>query len=253
MTVGDSELRISVLTALLVMLPLGPVRGDGKPQPTLKSSTLRIVHLGQKETITLYGENIAPTATVGSKPPLQARLLGIKPTEGDAKARGAQQVSVEVAMPPNGPPGTYDVTLKNPDGTSVSVPVAALAVPAFQAATAKQPAAGFAQAMPLPGPFAAVTGAVTRDSFDVFSFATKSGETWEITLLAGRVGSELDALLRLRTASHLSLALSAGAPAKDRAIRFRVPADGTYYLEVSDADGRGGPTFGYHLIVKRVD
>jgi hypothetical protein len=117
----------------------------------------------------------------------------------------------------------------------------------------KRPNATFAQAMPLPVEAAsiAVAGALPGDTADLFRFEAKTDETWEIAVLAGRAGSPLDPIVRLRDARRVPLALAAGDEKKDRRLTFHAPADGTYFIELTDAENRGGPTYVYRLTLAR--
>lgn len=238
----------SLILILSALLHLAAARADEPPKPEVRNSTLRLVTAGQKTTLILYGENLAPKVIVGEKP-LLARLLGAAATEGDFKARGSRQVTVEVTAPAACLPGSYDLILTQPDKTTVRLPVVVLSSLALRL-EAKKAVTTPIPPMPLPAPSALVTGTVERDAYSGFSFEAKTDETWEITLYSGRIGSDLDALLRLRDRFHHSLALSAGLPKKDRRILFHAPAAGTYFLELSDADNRGGPAFTYGLTLR---
>ncbi len=95
----------------------------------------------------------------------------------------------------------------------------------------------------------AITGTLDGDTADVFKFEAKTGETWHFSLLSGRGGSSLDPVLRLRDDHHVTLLLSAGDKKKDRHLVFRAPADGAYYIDITDAEARGGGGYDYRLTV----
>lgn len=234
---------------LLCAAPAPAQDKPDKPKPEIKGRSLLAVRSGQTATLILYGENLAPKAVTVNKPPLTAKLLDVKPTEGDDKKRGSQQVSVELAVPAGTAPDIFDIILVHEGDVKVIAPVA-VAEEAGIEAEVKRPNATFTQAMPLPGPSAAITGALMNNTPDIFRFDAKVGETWVIALLAGRAGSALDALVRVRDRRHFSLALSAGDEKQDRLIAFRAPKDGTYYIEVWDAEARGGPEYLYRLTVR---
>ena len=237
------------LALLLCALAPGFAHAQEKPKPEVKGVSVLALRAGQTATVLLYGENLEPTA-VTPKLPLTATLGEVKATEGDDKKRGAKQVAVELQVPADCPPDLYDLTLVHAGDVKAVARVAVVA-PAAQELEVKRPNATFAQAMPLPGPDVAVTGALLGDTPDIFRFDAKAGETWEITLLAGRAGSSLDPVLRLRDRRLIPLALSAGDDKKDRQITFRVPADGPYFVELTDAEARGGAGFLYRLVVRR--
>jgi hypothetical protein len=234
-----------VLPALCLAL-LVQVAGADAPKPEIKSYLPLGLRAGHTTTLQLYGANLTPKSVSAGKPQVGVKLVGAKATEGDAKTRGARQVTLEVTPPRDPALNAVELTLTQPDGGKASVTVPVLEEVAVET-TVKKPNGNYAQAMPLPGPSIGVTGTLDGDTPATFRFEAKAGETWDFTLLAGRAGSALDALMRVRDRKHLSLALAAGNPKNDRHIRFRAPADGPYYLEIVDDQGRGGPTFTYLL------
>ena len=96
----------------------------------------------------------------------------------------------------------------------------------------------------------AITGNVEGDNPTTFRFEAKAGETWRFGVFAGRGGSALDPVLRVRDSRHFSLALAAGDPKKDLSLTFTAPTTGTYYLELMDEQSRGGGTFTYRLTAR---
>ena len=243
---------LAIFFAALAVLPAARAQEKKEiPKPEIKGTSLLALPVGKTATVILYGENLTPRS-VEVKPPLTAGLGEIKDTdEATKKARGAaRQVAVEVQVPANAPPGVYELTLAQ-EGDAKAVARIAVVEAAPAEVEAKRPNATFAQAMPLPGPFVAVTGALGNDTADVFRFEARAGETWEITLLAGRAGSPLDPLLRVRDERHAPLALSAGDSGRDRRITFQAPRDGAYYIELTDSEGKGGPNYLYRLVVRR--
>ncbi len=252
--------RTRVLAALVfAALFIACARADDKdkPKPEVKGASLLALRAGQTATVFVYGNNLAPTA-VAAKPPLVVKMGEIKDTDAEtAKARGGakKQVAVEVSAPADCPPDVYDLILVHEGDQKPTARIAVVA-PAGAELEVKRPNATFAQAMPLSAAAAsvAVTGALSQgDTADLFRFEAHAGETWEISLLAGRAGSPLDAIVRLRNARRIPLALAAGDEKKDRRLTFRTPADGVYFIELTDAENRGGPTFAYRLTLVRKD
>jgi hypothetical protein len=99
---------------------------------------------------------------------------------------------------------------------------------------------------------------------DVFQFNGKPGSELVAEIMARRVNSPLDSLLRLLDANGNVLAWNDDYEHKegvlhmdtgvqthsaDSYLRATLPADGLYYLQVSDAQGQGGPAYGYRLRV----
>ena len=97
-------------------------------------------------------------------------------------------------------------------------------------------------------------------SIDVYEFTAPAGETVVAEVHARRDGSPLDSFLRLRDPAGKIIAsnddtedreyglLTAHA---DSYLRVKLPAAGTYRLELLDTTGKGGEAFAYTLDVRR--
>ena len=93
---------------------------------------------------------------------------------------------------------------------------------------------------------------------DVFSFEGKKGQEIVAEVHARRLGSPLDSVLRLSDAAGKQLAFNDDHEDKscglithhaDSWLRVALPAAGTYYLELADAQQQGGPEYAYRLYV----
>ncbi|HLK58092.1 MAG TPA: hypothetical protein VKU00_16100 [Chthonomonadaceae bacterium] len=204
---------------------------------------------GRTTQVVIYGENLAPKE-VTVKPPLTVKLVEVKATDEKTKGKGSKQVSVEVTVPANCPRENFDLALVQPDGAKANASVA-IVDDAAQEVMVKKPAATYAQAMPIPGASVAITGNLDGDTADVFRLDARAGEVWDISLLCGRGGSPLDPVLRVRDRHHFSLLLSAGDKKKDRHLVFKPEVDGPYYIEITEAEARGGGEYTYRLTVNR--
>ncbi len=232
------------------------VMAQGKPE--IKSKSVNSIVAGQSTTVILYGENLAPLTVRASKPQVSVKLGAVKPTEGADKSKGSKQVTLDIATTADCPTENIDLTLEQSDGKAKAQ--ATVQLPVIDAVAsempAKKPNTSFADAMPLvltPAvPSLAVTGNVEGDNPATFRFDAKTGQTFRFQLFAGRGGSTLDPLLRVRNSKHLSLALRAGYPKQDLILVFTAPTDGTYYLELMDEQSRGGGAFTYRLSVHDV-
>ncbi len=95
-----------------------------------------------------------------------------------------------------------------------------------------------------------------RGDVDVFGFEGRSGEEVVAEVIARRLHSPLDSLLRLTDASGKVLAWSDDEEDKasgllthhaDSFVRVRLPKDGTYYVHLADSQRHGGDAYGYRL------
>lgn len=206
-------------------------------KPSLKELPVFGVIAGQTTRLTLTGENLAPTG-VTVNGPIPAKLIESKPT----------QVIVEVTPAPDCPPDSFDLTLEHPkDSPTLKLPVL-LAAPDI---VVKKPLSRFDQAMPLPIP-SAVQTTLDNDQPHLYRLELMRGESIAITVTAARSPqSDMDALVRLRDGRRLTRAMATGPLRRDRRIRYTASTNGTYYIEISDSQQRGGGRMLYRLTISR--
>ena len=85
---------------------------------------------------------------------------------------------------------------------------------------------------------------------DAWSFLATKGSSLKFELRAARLGSPLDGTLVIKNAEGKELARAEDFPngSPDCEMEFKVPADGSYTISVSDRfASRGGPAFAYRL------
>jgi hypothetical protein len=102
-----------------------------------------------------------------------------------------------------------------------------------------------------------VNGRIDRPGdWDVFRFEGRAGQEIIAEVSARRLESPLDSVLELFDASGKRLAFNDDHEDKsddrkthhaDSLIRFTLPADGTYYVRLGDAQRHGGPEYAYRL------
>jgi hypothetical protein len=95
---------------------------------------------------------------------------------------------------------------------------------------------------------------------DVYRIDGKAGEEVVAEIVARRLDSPLDSILRLTDAKGKELAVNDDTEDKasgllthhaDSHLQLKLPANGTYYLTVADSQHKGGPAYGYRLRVSR--
>jgi hypothetical protein len=102
---------------------------------------------------------------------------------------------------------------------------------------------------PLPLP-AMANGRIDRPGdVDYWALSAHKGDVFEFELRAGRLGSPLRGALALCDSTGKELARAEGTgPALDPLLRFTAPADGHYFVRVTDQfRSRGGPEYAYRL------
>ena len=151
--------------------------------------------------------------------------------------------------------GVYPVSLGKGQWASNLKPFAVNTLPEV---TEKEPnnQASNAQRVKLP---IIVNGRIDKPGdWDVFRFEGRAGEEVVAEVMARRLDSQLDSVLKLTDASGKQLAMNDDYDDKaaglithqaDSRIQLKLPANGTYFLYLGDTQGQGGPEFGYRLRV----
>ena len=87
----------------------------------------------------------------------------------------------------------------------------------------------------------------SKTDVDFFGFTSTKGQTLEIHVYARRIRSELDSVLVIYNAQGGAIASNDDTGGPDSYLRFAVPDDGEYFLEVRDHLKRGGDAFHYRV------
>ena len=87
---------------------------------------------------------------------------------------------------------------------------------------------------------------------DEFRFTAKKGETYDIRVFARSLRSPLDSVLTILNSGGGGLAGNDDSGGPDSYIRFGIPADGDYVLQIRDHLGNGGPFYAYRIEVAPV-
>jgi hypothetical protein len=111
----------------------------------------------------------------------------------------------------------------------------------------KEPNGGFRNAQDIHAP-ATVVGVINPENdVDVFRITAKSGQKLSAEVFAARLGSPLDSLLTLYDEHGHVLASNDDAESADSLLGFTFPRDGTFFLSLTDAYGKGGVMYPYLL------
>jgi hypothetical protein len=149
--------------------------------------------------------------------------------------------------------GVHPISVRKGEWTSNRVPFLVDTLPEMME---KEPnnLAKNAQRVKLP---IIVNGRVDRpgDS-DVFRFEGRAGEEIVAEVMARRLDSPLDSILTLKDSTGKQIAINDDFEDKgtglqthhaDSVIRAKLPAAGTYYVYLGDAQHKGGPDYAYRL------
>ncbi|NND99561.1 MAG: peptidase, partial [Pirellulaceae bacterium] len=87
----------------------------------------------------------------------------------------------------------------------------------------------------------------TPGDVDFYKFAAKKGQVFEVECFARRIRSGLDPVLNIYKADKGNVVGNDDSRGPDSYVRFTVPADGEYFVRVTDHLGRGGPDLVYRV------
>jgi hypothetical protein len=210
-------------------------------------STVQLLLRGQHLT------NVTALSFTQGQPPLQATVQQRKKLElgknPDAKMLGDTQVEVSVRLPEEAAPGTNQISVTTPAGTSPARPW--IVLPAAGIIPEQEPNGGLAQAQPLVAGRTLAGRIQEAADVDVFRWRGQRGEKLEIEVWAARGASALDPVVTLLDAKGRVLAMADDTNgSRDPVLRQTLPADDDYLLSVVDAYDRGGQGYGYLLSVR---
>jgi hypothetical protein len=147
----------------------------------------------------------------------------------------------------------YPVSLTKGNSSSNSLPFAVDTLPEI---LEREPnnATAAAQRVKLP---LIVNGRIDRPGdFDMFRFEGRAGEEIVAEVVARRLASPLDSILKVTDAGGKQLASNDDFDDKgaglithqaDSFLQFKLPANGTYYLSIGDTQRKGGSDYAYRL------
>jgi len=88
---------------------------------------------------------------------------------------------------------------------------------------------------------------------DWFRFAAGKDQSYDVRVRARSLRSPLDSVLRVTDAEGKNLGDNDDSGGPDSYVRFKVPADGEFALQVRDHLGNGGPDYTYRIEVTAVE
>ncbi len=158
-------------------------------------------------------------------------------------------------LPPDAKPGLFSLAATRNKLVSNHVPFVVDDLPDINEREPNDTPAA-AQQISLP---VVINGRIGKpDDWDVFQFSGKSNDTVVAEVLARRLDSPLDSLIKLTDAAgqvvgfnddHEDLAAGLNTHHADSYFMARLPADGTYFVHIGDTARQGGPEYGYRLRV----
>jgi len=209
--------------------------------PVLSYSVPSAVAPGKNTTLTFFGEKLNGTAQLWTSFPARVnRVLSDKTND-----HSSGEIGFQLSVPKSAPVGIGAVQLSTTNGVSVVQLVMIDDLRGIEENGTNKTIAS-AQSLKLP---VAVDGKSEDLSFDYYAFKAKKGQRVSIDVVANRLGSPLDPVVRLLDATGKELAYCDDDPASgsDSRISFTSPATGRYILELRDIGYQGGSKYRYRL------
>lgn len=232
------------LAASALVVAIALTAGSARAQaPSITYVAPSAVQVGKATDVTFYGANLAGVTGFWTNLPGKAVLApGVK-NNGKDKAK----VTYRITVPAGAPLGMGAVRLATGKGVS-NLRLMLVDDLASVLDGGKNQTRETAQALTLP---IAVDGACDKERFDFYRFEAKADQRVSVEVYARRLGSALDPVIRLLDSSGNELAFSddEGGISPDCRLAVKIPADGGYFIEVSDIRYQGGATFRYRLRV----
>ena len=202
-------------------------------QPALTHAVPAAARPGQAVDITLHGAKLDGILNFWSSFPAKIELVPVPAEQKDVASRVCK-----VTLDGQVPVGIGGIIVANPAGTSDPLFVMVDDLPSV-ADSGQNHAAAQAQVLTLP---VAVDGACDGTAFDYYKFAAKKDQRVSVEVIAARMASALDPIVRLLDAAGKELLLADDDPSFGADCRFSIaiPADGEYVLELRDNQFRGG-------------
>ncbi len=232
------------LIAVWSFLPLAGLANRAFAQaaiPSVASTQPQAAAPGQTVDVKFRGGNLASPTQLWTSFPAEIVL----PTEIAGNGTNAGEITYRLKLPSDAPLGIQGVRVVTAQGISNLKLFAIDDLPSVVQTKPSQTVA-MAQALTLP---TAVDGYVDNLSRDYYKFTVAAGQRLSIEVLARRLGSPLDSMIRLLDGKGRELAYNDDAPGigSDSMLSYTFKDAGEYVLEVRDIRYQGGGNFNYRL------
>ena len=224
-------MRIRLL--ILVCAATLPFTQFAAAQPSVSHSIPAAARPGQTVEITLHGAKLDGALNLWSTFPAKLELVPVPPEQKDVASRVCK-----VTLDGQVPVGLGGIVVANAAGNSDPLFLMVDDLPSA-ADNGQNHALPQAQVLTLP---TAVDGVCDGTAFDYYKFAAKKDQKVSVEVVAARMASTLDPVMRLLDATGKELLLVDDDESLGADCRFSttIPADGDYLLELRDNQFRGG-------------
>lgn len=231
---------LALSAGLTVALPASRAEAQGAI-PAISSTFPQAAAPGQTVDVKVRGGNLATPTELWTSFPAEVSF----PADIAGNGTNAAEVTYRIKLPADAPSGVFGVRLATAQGVSNLKLFAVDDLPSVAQVRPNQAQAA-PQVVTLP---VAIDGYVDNLSRDYYKFTAAAGQRVSIELLARRLGSPLDSMIRLLDAKGRELAYSDDALGlgSDSLISYTIKEAGEYLVEVRDIRFQGGANFQYRL------
>jgi hypothetical protein len=209
------------------------------PAPALTSPPPVYLKQGESQEVTFTGQHLAGVTSAAVPDPRGVEAALVKP---DKPQEGA--VHVKLSASADAPLGVRELRFIGPTGVTETVPVT---IGQYPLVLDKEPNNTREQAQPVQFP-ACIAGKIEpAGDIDRYRFDAKAGQHLIFDVFAVRLGSQLEPVLAIHDSEGKELSYSIEHHDVDPLLVFDAPADGSYVLEVSDLQYRGGGDYVYRI------
>lgn len=213
----------------------------GAQSPVINGTTPQAVAPGTTQTIKVRGGSLAGPTAWWSSFATTATLATDVPENGKNPA----EIAYSLAIPPEAGIGVHGIRVANPAGVSNLWLVMVDDLPSVAQV---KPNADITQAQVVAVP-AGIDGQVDALGRNFYKFTAAAGQVLSFEVVARRLGSPLDPMVRILDTNGRELAYSDDAPGLggDSRLSHTFAAAGDYFVEVRDIRYQGGGNFNYRL------
>ncbi|MEX0937926.1 MAG: PPC domain-containing protein [Pirellulales bacterium] len=231
-------LRTILSMSFTIALAAAPAMAD---DPALVRVMPGAVRPGTTTALTVHGDHLTGATGLWTSFPAHVTRAPDDLQQGNPE----KQLTYLVDVPAEVPPGVAAVRIGNLDGIS-NLGLMLVDDLASVAEASDNHQRGTAQSI---SPPVAVDGWCDAEQSDWFRLEARAGERLSLEVMAGRIGSLLDPVVRVLDAAGNEVTYSDDEPGLgcDSRLVVDFPADGDYFIELRDVRFQGGETHGYRL------
>jgi len=229
---------VRLLNALILALAISHAIAQS---PSLSYAVPSAVAPGKTTTVNFFGENLKGATKLWTSFPAKTALA----TATNSNESGT--VTFQIAVPKDVPVGIGAVRLATTNGVTSLLLIMVDDLPSIRSTGTNNTVAA---AQAIKGPIA-IDGACQETRFDYYKIIARKGERLSIDVVANRLASLLDAVVRLLDGAGNELIYCDDDPAVVADSRFRhtLATAGQYVIELRDMGYQGGPKYRYRLRV----